>query len=55
VGAAEFSASSIDPMHLADRLGTLKKLFKEKDRKGEWRLDTLVSTCSLHEVPGSPR
>ncbi|KAI3327367.1 HET-domain-containing protein [Xylariaceae sp. AK1471] len=47
--AAEFAASRIDPMSPANRLGTLKDLFKEKNHKKEWRLDTLVSKYSVHE------
>ncbi|KAI1347816.1 HET-domain-containing protein [Xylaria sp. FL0043] len=47
--AARFVAESIDPMRPVNSLGTLKDLFKEKDRKNEWRLDTIIRKYSAHE------
>ncbi|KAI0803716.1 HET-domain-containing protein [Xylaria sp. FL0064] len=47
--AARFVTESIDPMRPVNSLGTLKDLFKEKDRKNEWRLDTIIRKYSAHE------
>ncbi|KAI1421092.1 HET-domain-containing protein [Xylaria sp. FL1777] len=48
-GAVKFVAERIDPMRPVNSLGTLNDLFKEKDRKKEWRLDTIVRKYSVHE------
>ena len=48
-GAAEFVAQNIDLMKPANSLNTLKDLFEEKNRREEWRIDTLVGRYSVHE------
>ncbi|KAI0968623.1 HET-domain-containing protein [Xylaria arbuscula] len=47
--AAKFVAERIDPMRPVNNLRTMNDLFKEKDRKREWRLDTLIGKYSVHE------
>ena len=48
-GAIEFAGQSFDPLKPVNRAGTLKELFREKDRKKEWQLDKIVGRYSVHE------